>query len=33
MRDRFTVIDLAELLGLWSVEYVKDLLEQQRGLT
>jgi glycerol-1-phosphate dehydrogenase [NAD(P)+] len=33
MRDRFTVIDLAELLGLWSAENVEALLEQQRGLT
>jgi glycerol-1-phosphate dehydrogenase [NAD(P)+] len=33
MRDRFTVIDLAELLGAWSAEHVAELLEQQRGLT
>ncbi len=32
MRDRFTVIDLAELLGIWSADHVEDLLEQQRGL-
>lgn len=32
MRERFTVIDLAELLGVWSVERVEELLEQQRGL-
>jgi glycerol-1-phosphate dehydrogenase [NAD(P)+] len=33
MRDRFTVIDLAELLGVWSMENIDELLEQQRGLT
>ena len=32
MRDRFTVIDLAELLGVWNTEHVEELLERQRGL-
>ncbi|HEV7958414.1 MAG TPA: hypothetical protein VGP11_03025, partial [Acidimicrobiales bacterium] len=32
MRDRFTVLDLAELLGLWDEDAVGDVLDEQQGL-
>jgi hypothetical protein len=33
MRNRFTIFDLAELLGLWGEDDVADVLAEQEGLT
>jgi glycerol-1-phosphate dehydrogenase [NAD(P)+] len=33
MRDRFSVIDLAELIGEWNIDHVAALLAQQDGLS
>jgi glycerol-1-phosphate dehydrogenase [NAD(P)+] len=32
MRDRFTVVDLADLLGVWDISNVKRLLSRQRAM-